>query len=141
MRTILKSLIAISVLAALTACDVRSDAKTQKKLAGVWVCEFTYPEGGDFKSTSKIAANGNYVCQIIAHDQSNVVRITELEGSMRIEGGVLIDVMLKHSNTNASLPYTNHSKIIRMTDNELVAIFEAENRASASHESVFRKIK
>lgn len=141
MRTILISLLAISALAALTSCDVRSDAKAQKKLAGVWVCEFTYPEGGDFKSTTKIAAKGDYVSQIIVHNRSNVVSSIELEGNMRIEGGVLIDVMAKHSNTNASLPFTNHQKIIRMTDSELVVLVDGINVGSASRESISRKIR
>ena len=111
------------------------DATDSKALQGVWVVEFNSSTGDIFKSTTTIAENGDYICHILTRTQ-NVNRNAELEGNMSIKKRVLIDVIKKHSDSKVPFPQTNYSKIIRMSDHELVI----ENQ-HPSGDSVFRKIK
>src|SRR6266446_4444592 len=88
----------------LAGCSRQGDARVRNDLAGTWVATANYSNGGSFRSTITVDRNGNYVCQVVAHGDSGVIRTADIEGKFQVRDGVLIDTMTKHSNTNAVLP-------------------------------------
>lgn len=127
------SLLAIGLV---TSCDSRPKAATTKVPTGVWLCEFTYLEGGDFKSTVTITPSGSYSCEIRLQHGTNTARIEKLEGHMQIKDDLLIDVLIKSSNTNFTRPITNEARIVRMGGDELVVRYQGQDK-----DSVFRRIE
>jgi len=124
------------VLLLLSACNHQEDGADRQLPPGIWVVEGVYPSGGDFTSTITVAPDGAYRCQIVSHDSSNVARNFELEGTFRIQDGVLLDTNTKNSSTNARVPFISRSRILRMDERELVVNFEQDTK-----ETVFKKIK
>lgn len=126
----------------LLACNRQHDGVARQMPPGTWVVEGTYPNGGSFKSTLRVAPSGDYQCQIVAFGSSNVARTFEMEGTFQIQNGVLIDTMTKYSNTNAQLPQISCARILRMNERELVVDYERVAGVNyPTNETVFRKIR
>ena len=103
--------------------------------AGTWKCEQAYPSGGRFQSTVILDSQGHYVCNG-SITTSNGVRPFTIEGTMKVDDGFIVDTMTKHTNTNAPLPHTWRAKIIRLSEDEVVAKWEG-----APAETTMRKVK
>ena len=55
---------------------------------------------------------------------------------MQIKDDLLIDVLIKSSNTNFTRPITNEARIVRMGGDELVVRYQGQDK-----DSVFRRIE
>jgi hypothetical protein len=117
----------VNVLAALlclglvaSGCGGHSDAQVQRELVGTWVVAGNYRNGGSFQSTFSIGRRGDYACRVVGTGTSGSLRTNDLEGTMRVSAGMLIDTMTKHSNTNAVLPMSSRGRIVRFDGRELV---------------------
>jgi hypothetical protein len=124
----------------LAGCGQRSDSQMQKKLVGTWVLEETYAKGGDFKSTITVTTDGVYLCDLMTHSSSNVIRNFTLEGTWKIKDGILIDTTTKHSITNVHLPLISNAKVLRLDDQELVLIdYNTSGVKDSRKETIFRR--
>ena len=121
----------LALTAALAGCKRHGSALS----AGTWKCELDYPNGGHFQSTVILDSQGRYVSNGSVTTSSGVRAFT-VEGTMKIEGGFIVDTMTKHSNTNATLPHTSRAKIISLSKGEIVAKWEG-----AEAESTMRKVE
>jgi len=132
----------ILVALLLAACNRQGNGTVQRISPGTWVVEGAYPNGGNFKSTLVVAPDGDYRCQIIARGSSNEVRTFELEGTFRIQDGVLLDTTTKNSSTNAQVPNTSRARILRMDDREIVVRYEhVAGVEYPTNETVLRRVK
>jgi hypothetical protein len=132
-----------TVVLLITACRSHKDTaddKLQKELSGTWMFEAKFARGGDTLSTLAVAPNGSYVCTIAIPGRTNGPRTVSMEGTFRVENGFLIDTVTKNSQTNASVPYTNRSRIIRVDDRELVLDDEKiPGTVQPTNETIFRR--
>jgi hypothetical protein len=127
----------LSVALLLVGCGREKTSTAASRFpVGTWVCEFDYPNGSHFKSTTVVSSGGRYLCHGTSTGTNNISRSFELEGSWEIRDGFLIDTMTKHSQTNAPVPTTSRAQIIRRSDSELVTKWEG-----MENESVLRKVK
>ena len=89
------------------------DGRVRHVLAGTWAVSW-----GDLAhSTNIVRADGTYQCRI-ADPLSG--RSIELEGTLRVEDGFLIDTMTVNSLPNVHLPKMNRGRIMRADANEMV---------------------
>ena len=51
---------------------------------------------------------------------NKIPRAFEIEGTLEVRDGFVIDTMTKHSQTNAPVPVTNRQRIVRMDSREMV---------------------
>jgi hypothetical protein len=138
-----KSAIAFAALSlSLAACNrtdkstaIPIDAEIRQKLPGTWSVDFIRSNGNRFESTIVVSSNGNYICEI-ADTRSNDVRFIDIEGTLQVKDGFLIDIITKHSMVTNGHPWTNREQIVRMNDRELVVKVEG-----TSFESIYRKLK
>jgi hypothetical protein len=135
---------AFSILLGLSACNNRSDQQLQRQLQGTWTLQVTNPTGDEFKSATYVSPAGFYTSRITLTrtGASNAVYNDELEGSWRIENGVLIDTTTRHSNTNFS-PHQRmvwRARIVRFTENEFVVEQDGTNEWTSSLKQIaFRR--
>lgn len=125
----------VFLLLALTATLAGCKRPASSLSAGTWKCDLDDPRGGHFRSTVILDSQGRYVCNGSVPTSSGVRAFT-VEGTMKIDGGFIVDTMTKHSNTNAQLPHTSRAKIIRLSEGEIVAKWEGTEA-----ESTMRKAK
>ena len=122
----------------------RQNATVHNNLTGTWLFETNYSDGRKFESTTTIGSNGTYFCHINSLGRSNIFKEFDLEGTLQIQDGFLIDTMTKHSGqTNVNLHSVTREQIIRFSDHELVVKFEeyANQNPENWREAVFRKAK
>jgi hypothetical protein len=139
----MKTPIALLILTSLLAgCKRQSDARVPKGLSGTWVATGNYSSGTIFTSTITFDQNSNYVCRIVTQGASGTTRTSDIAGNFQIRGGMLIDTMTKHSNTNAVLPTSMPTRIARIDDREMVLKWESiEGEHSPTNDVVFRKVE
>jgi len=133
---------ALLILASVLAgCSRQTDARVPKDLAGTWIATGSYSNGDSFKSTITFDRSSNYVCQIVRQGASGTTRTSDMEGNFQIQDGMLIDTMTKHSNTNAVLPTSTRTRIVRIDAREMVLKWESiEGEHSPTNDVVFRRI-
>lgn len=91
----------------------------RNKLPGTWVFKPKYANGGDETITTKVALDGSYVTTISLPTRKLGPRIIRQVGTWRVEDGFLIEEVTDDSQTNASVPYTSRTRIVRVDDHEL----------------------
>jgi hypothetical protein len=125
----------------LTACRRQNDDEVRRDLPGTWVVEGDSVFGGHFKSTSKIDDQGNYFCQLLSRNGSDaLIRTSNIAGTFQVKDGMLIDTILKHSNTNAALPIISKARILRVDADTMVIRYEpSDGFAAPTNDVVFRK--
>jgi hypothetical protein len=129
-----KPLLLLLLILAIPSC------KRRNPLAGTWTTEKT-SRGGTTTWTNVIANDGRYRCEVVARSGSNTVKTTLIEGTFRIENGMLIEIMTNTTATNVSqLPLISRSKILRMNDREMVLSSESD-WGYPTNETVVTKIK
>jgi hypothetical protein len=128
--TLMKTILTFVLTSLLLAGCSRHDAMIQSNLTGTW----THDWGQGIHSTSVIASDGDYQCEIFGLTNGRVVR---LEGTMIVKHGVLIDTVTTDSQTNAQTPRVQQLLIDHMNNHEFVlsspnlttkAIFEKVER-------------
>src|SRR5215469_18482705 len=82
------------------------DGRVRKMLAGTWAVSW----GDVAHSTNVVSADGTYECRITDPPGG---RIIELEGTLRVEDGFLIDTMTRNNLPNVHLPRINRGRIVR----------------------------
>jgi hypothetical protein len=138
----MKPSLAIAALAfVLGGCSRDADAQVRKRLPGTWVLTGTHRNGSTFTSTIAVSKAGNYVCRIVSHGESGSERSFDLKGMFRVQGGVLIDTITNHSNTNAVLPMIMRARIVHFDDREMVLESEPNQEVEfPTNQVVFRKV-
>jgi len=134
-------LVAIPLL--VTACGRNSesaDEKLRKQLPGVWMFEAKYASGSEALCRFTMASDGSYSSTITLPHRTNGPQVVSMEGTFRVEDGFLIDTVTKNSQTNASVPSTNRSRIVRIEGRELVLSDEKiPGTVSPTNETIYRK--
>jgi hypothetical protein len=82
-------------------------------LIGTWYRDF----GHGFQITNVIAADGSYRVQVVG---LNNITVGTSEGSLIAKNGVLIDTLIKNSNTNVQTPKVVQWQIIHIDKHELI---------------------
>jgi hypothetical protein len=124
----------LCVALALASCGPPSDAKVLKMLPGVWHVDANGGSSADWHSTMTVASNGHYVSKIISHDDAGRMHAFELEGSLQVKAGYLIETITKSTLKGPTAPMTNRSRIVRVKERTLVV--KSENM---TEESIFTK--
>jgi hypothetical protein len=101
-----------------------ADGKMQKELSGTWMFEARFERGSNAEHTMTVAPDGSYALTVTFPSRTNGPRTIHFKGIFRVEGGFLIDTVTKDSQTNALVPSTNRSRIVRITGRELVLDYE-----------------
>jgi len=120
------------LLPMLVACNrhgepsqARGDAELGRKMIGTWSSD-TF--GAHSKGMTTVVPNGHYVCEIKIFG-SNGVRQVELNGTLQVTNGTLVDTITGDSQTNAApVPRTSQAQIMRLDENELVLRYEGMDR-------------
>ena len=134
----------LSAVVLLGACSkpsatLPSDADVRKFLPGTWIVEAVGPFGEATKSTITIASDGRYVCQITV-GTSNSVYASQLEGTLQVIDGVLLETLTQHSSAKPPFP-VSRAQVLRANDRELVVRFDrTPGVPSSAKPTVFRKI-
>jgi hypothetical protein len=119
---------------ALAGCS-RRNADPPAVIDGTWSFARNMPGGGQFQSTTAVARDGHYVCQIsIVSSNHSSKEGVEFQGTFEVKDGFLIDTINKDSQTNGRVPRTSRARIIRMNDREMVVKYEESDT-----EAVFRR--
>jgi hypothetical protein len=126
----------------LTNCRQKGDAEVRRNLPGSWIAAGPDSAGGHFSNMITVARDGDYVAHVVSQYSSDgVERTYETAGKFEVRDGMLIDTMTKHSNTNAVLPYTFRSRIVRFDGRELVLKAEPNDQVSfPTNDVVLRKV-
>lgn len=108
-------LVTLLIAAVLLVRDFKypGDGRVRRMLAGTWEVSW----GDMAHSTNVVSTDGAYECRIIDPIGG---RNIELGGTLRVEGGFLIDTMTRNSLPNVHLPTTNRGRIIRATRSQMV---------------------
>jgi uncharacterized lipoprotein NlpE involved in copper resistance len=108
---------------------------TTRNLAGTWVCVLDVPDHPHAETTTVVGADGHYSthAKVTISNLSNRVWTADLEGTLEIKDGILVDTVTKDSQ-HTSLPRTLRAHVVRMNDNELVVKCEG-----SENESILRK--
>jgi hypothetical protein len=109
----MKTILTFVLLSFLIAGCSRRDATIQKELIGTWYRDF----GHGFQITNVIAADGSYRVQVVG---LNNITVGTSEGSLIAKNGVLIDTLIKNSNTNVQTPKVVQWQIIHIDKHELI---------------------
>ena len=109
----MKTILTFVLLSFLSAGCSRRAATIQKELTGTWTRHF----GNGFGITNVIAPDGSYQCQIVGNPNG---RIDSLEGTLIAKNGVLIDTVIKDSETNQQTPRVMQWQIVHIDRHELV---------------------
>ena len=137
------ALLFFAVVFLATACRQHKDSaddKMQQELSGTWLFEAKYVQGGNLEQTITVAPDGSYTLTSTMPGRTNGPRTISMEGTFRVEGGVLVDTVTKNSQTNAPVPSTNRSRIIRVDNHELALDYEKNAwTVYPTNEAVFRK--
>jgi hypothetical protein len=108
---------------------------------GAWEATGNLPGGSSFRSTMSIDERGDYVAHVVVEGQSGI-RTADMEGRLQVKDGMLFDTMTKHSNTNAVLPRTDRSRIVRMSGRETVIHWESnQDMVVPTNDVVFRRVE
>ncbi len=94
--------------------------KTSQVPIGTWTLESDNANGGHFESKMVVAADGRYVCHGVTMGTNKIPRTLEIEGTLQVKGGFVVDTMTKTSQTNAPVPVTFRERIVRMDGQEMV---------------------
>ena len=109
--------------------------RSHNDLTGTWI---VIGDDGYFKSTTTIDTNGNYVANAVYKSHwDEILRTNHIEGTFKIQDGLLVDTMLKNRNTNAELPCISRAKIIRFDEQELAV--HGSNGTPDGYDAVFQK--
>jgi hypothetical protein len=83
------------------------------------------PGGATSRCTTTFGSNGQYVCEIEILRSNTVRRRVEFQGIQEVTNGMLIDTVLRDSQTNAApVPRTSRAQIIRVSDREVILKWE-----------------
>jgi hypothetical protein len=124
----------LSIALVLAGCGVE---KKPPFPVGTWLYEVDKPNGWHFESKTSVASDGRYICHGVTMGTNQIPLAFEIEGTLEVREGFVIDTMTKSSETNAPVPVTHRQRIVRMDGREMVL------NSSHSWETnllVFRKI-
>jgi hypothetical protein len=119
-------------------CSPKTGNQLTPSLQGTWLLDRVgegINAGVTLHTTTKVDSDGRYACETVATNPNRAVRFS-LEGVWQIKDGYLDDTVIKHSDTNFTVPATFRARIVRFTDHEL----EIYDEANSVH-TVFRKSK
>jgi len=105
------SLVSLSLCYLLAGCS-RHDSS--QSISGTWVFDGSARHG-----INTVSRDGSYTGRVWTTNSDQVLE-SVIEGRWEVRDGVLVDTMLKHSDTNAVLPTTLRARIIKHSDQELV---------------------
>ena len=131
----------LAVVLLMTACRQHKDSadeKMQKQHPGTWFFEAKYAQGNE-EETLAVAPDGSYTLAVYMPGQTNEghVRAVNLEGTLRVEDGFLIDTVTK---STSGVAITNRARIIRINDRELAIEYERlPGVVYATNQTVFLK--
>lgn len=117
----------LALVLSATACrqlKYSADDRMQKALVGTWMFEAKYTHGGSRDETMTFAPDGSYASTISMPSRTNGPRTVSLEGTFRVEGGILIAIVTKNSQAYAPNPSTNRYRIVRLDGRELALDYE-----------------
>jgi hypothetical protein len=111
------------------------------KLVGTWEVTESYPAGTNYRSSIRIDERGAYVAHAILEGKSDTIT-ADMEGIFQVIDGMLVDTPTKASNTEARLPRTMCSRILRLDSREMVIHWEPnEEIAVPAKDVVFRRVE
>jgi hypothetical protein len=104
----------------LTSCGrPQPKTATTRNLAGTWVGEFDGPDCPHTESKIVVGTDGHCISHATI-TRSNRVWTYDVEGTLEIKDGFLIETMTKTTQAGVRVPRTSRSQIVRMNDHELV---------------------
>ena len=119
-------------------CSPKTGNQSTPSLQGTWLLDRPgegINAGVTLHTTTKVDSEGRYTCETVATNSKRAVRFS-LEGVWQIKDGYLVDTVIKHSDTNFTVPVTFRARIAHFSDHEL----EIYDEANSVH-TVFRKPK
>src|SRR5208282_3883954 len=90
-----------------------SDVQVSQMLTGTWF--MTIDGASEYQIA--IATDGSFVSHVSTSDGG---ASSQIEGTILVTNGMLVDTVTKTSDTNAHVPFVSYMKIYSMTDSELV---------------------